>query len=84
MSVLISCKTVTTRKDHYCFGCAQLFPKGSYLLYCFGRDCEAVLSYYLCGVCEEVANIIGEDFGYGELKSEESELWHNVKKDMGR
>lgn len=66
-------KTVTTRKEHECFGCCEKFPKGSKMEYNVTVDQGDFGSYYLCLDCveklKEIENWVFEDgFSAGEIK----------------
>jgi hypothetical protein len=44
-----------TRKDHKCFGCRKIIPKGSRAELTFGADEVGFFRYYMCVECVEYA-----------------------------
>lgn len=78
-------KTVTTRKDHHCFGCARKVFKGSKMQVITTVDGGDISRNYWCRTCQEYWNRHMEQddlIGYGELKSEDSEGWERVRNEM--
>lgn len=54
-----------TRKPHRCWGCAELFPKGSTLSFSVSTDMGSVMTAYWCDECSS-ANLreLGFDGDY--------------------
>jgi predicted SprT family Zn-dependent metalloprotease len=70
--ICLSNKIVRTRKDHKCWGCTKLFPKGSLLKKITSVDGGEILTVYYCGECQyELTMIDSRDYQdgilYGEL-----------------
>jgi len=72
------CRTIETtivkiRKDRSCFGCCELFKKGTGLFACKTVGAGRIHTIHLCDKCHEAAKKFsyGESFLMGELK----ELW---------
>ncbi|MFD2658585.1 hypothetical protein [Gracilibacillus thailandensis] len=82
---VLSQKTVTTRKDHHCFGCARKVFKGSEMQLITTVDGGDIASNYWCKTCQEYWSRYmeyGDMIGYGELKSEDEERWLSVRNEM--
>ena len=80
----ISCVSVKTRKDHYCWGCARTFPKGSLLdklTHAIGRE---ISSAYWCETCRDYWEkfMSGDDeIGLGALRSGDPDGWEAIRKE---
>lgn len=73
---MLYAKKVTTRKPHYCYGCAKEYPQGEILDRIVSSDKDGIEAYYLCGTCRDFLSDIdfyyGTDtFEYGELVKDE-------------
>ncbi len=71
----ISSKRVKTRKEHYCFGCGKVFPKGTEMESHTDADGGSIYTTYLCDKCIEYLerNKDIDEFCFGELKDLEDE-----------
>ena len=49
-------KTVKTKKNHQCFGCAGIIPKGSRAHRNEVVDSGTWFRTYLCDVCQDIIN----------------------------
>lgn len=58
---------IKTRKDHKCWGCREVIPKGREVQHCKGVDCGKHWTTYWCHPCDSVwKEVHGEydpDFG---------------------
>lgn len=82
---VINSKKVKTRKKHNCFGCAREFPKGSGLEATTHAEEESIETTYWCNVCLEYWRRHmkhGDMIMFGELKSEDSEGWEQVRNEV--
>lgn len=80
--MIVSQKTVKTRKEHRCFGCARKFPKGAQMEKIDNADEGTIHSSYWCDVCtaywtEHMQD--GEEIMYGDLKGEDPEGWNAIR-----
>ena len=82
---VISKKVVQTRKPHFCWGCTNEIPSGSFVERTVCID-EIIISCYWCSVCSLVwDNLDYHDYaddgvGFGQLADYERELWESCKK----
>lgn len=80
-------KTVITRKDHHCYGCARKFPKNSQLQVITSVDAGEFSRAYWCDTCISYGHKhieYGDLIMYGELKSEDPEGWEEVRLEVER
>jgi len=81
----LSEKTVMTRKEHHCFGCARKFPKGSRLQVITSVDGGEIGRAYWCDTCQEYWRKYmqyGDEIGYGDLKSEDEFGWNEIRREI--
>ncbi|GAB6429338.1 hypothetical protein [Bacillus cereus] len=75
-------KDVKIRKDRRCWGCARKFEKGRTLKVIKGVDDEGFFSTYWCRTCNTYWCKYmhdGDEIGFGELKSEDPEVWGETR-----
>jgi uncharacterized protein with PIN domain len=80
---VISSKSVVTRKEHDCWGCARKMPKGSKMEAVNEADNGTISTFYWCEVCQSYWDKHmeqGDEVGFGELSSEDREGWEEVRK----
>ena len=73
--MLISQKNVITRKDHQCWGCGNLYPKGTEMEANTSTDCGKIFTVYFCDKCVDFLETIPmidmpETWGFGEVALE--------------
>lgn len=73
---IISQKIVKINKDHNCWGCMRLFPKGTEMQSVVAVDCGEINRVYWCDDCQEyINNMDYEDyrngFSFGELLNDD-------------
>jgi len=83
MTDLLENRIVTTRKEHFCWGCGRDFPSGAELKVRVEVDQGEIARTYWCAVCEEVIDgwptFYTEDgVGYGEVRIDED--WESFRK----
>lgn len=84
MSV-IATKSITTRKEHNCFGCARKIPKGSTMELVTSVDGGVINSERWCSVCQSYWSKhmqYGDEIGYGDLRLGDSEGWEQVRESV--
>lgn len=76
-------KVVTTRKEHQCFGCNEIYPPGTKMEYTVSVDQGDFLTAYWCLICIAVMyEWHYEDCQYieqGSVKSGDPEIWEEFK-----
>jgi len=85
MSTRLFEKWVKTRKPHNCYGCANEYPKGTYMYRISQLDGETVWGCYLCEVCQEYeARYVDcyDYYGYGDLYKEDPISWEELRQEM--
>jgi len=72
---------VKTRKDHNCWGCCKVLPKGADVFCCVTVDDGRPISAYWCGACRAVIaehgreiDPWGDGYEYGSLAAEYPDL----------
>ena len=70
---VIEQKEVKTRKDHYCWGCGVVIPKGYTCSRSVSVDAGKIATSYWCDMCQIVlADLedwqMQDGFAFGELK----------------
>lgn len=78
-------EVVLTRKEHRCWGCAIKYPKGTIMKVCVGTENGKMESVYWCKTCQEYCTRYmqpDDEFGIGELRSEDREAWEALKKEL--
>ena len=68
--VEICSKIVKTKKDHHCYGCDRIFPKGTYMSSMSCRINFNLTTKYFCEACHHTMLLKGKSidkFWYGEL-----------------
>ena len=85
---ILTCKHVITRKEHNCWGCRRLFPKGSLLKFVTAVDQGDFGSVYWCSVCDEILSkrglyedVNGDGYDYGEV-IDYFEDWEKVREEI--
>ncbi len=73
-------KTVKTRKAHQCWGCAEVFPKGTKMGYVTSVDSGEFSHAYWCDTCGNIISNMTyweteDGFNLGELKEEYPEMF---------
>ncbi len=73
-------KIVKTNKEHVCFGCERVFPKGSQLRNT--THTEDMKSVYWCKTCDAVFDELHDwqtedGFLFGELKDNYIDIWED-------
>jgi len=66
-------RTVTTRKEHECYGCAEKIGKGETSIYVRGKEDDQHINFHLHPNCHIVAmkqNLYQEGFPKGAIKHE--------------
>lgn len=85
MVTILKCKDVKIRKDRCCWGCARKFETGSTLNVIKSVDSDGFNSVYWCKPCSSYWSKYmetGDEIGFGELKSENPELWEEVRQNV--
>ncbi|MFV5913324.1 hypothetical protein [Bacillus cereus] len=80
---VLDCKNVKIRKARHCWGCARKFEKGNTLQVVKSVDDDGFNSTYWCKTCNEYwdKNMNRDDeIGFGDLKSEDPEVWEEIRK----
>lgn len=80
MGVQLSQKSVVTRKEHQCWGCAATFPKGTKMDRIVHAD-NGLSTTYWCDVCQaywEDHMNEGEGMGFGEIKANDPNEWNRI------
>lgn len=80
MPTFLDHRSVKTRKQHQCWGCARMIPAGSQMDVTVSVDMGSASSAYWCLVCQDVTDQIDRDdiedgIGLGDYRSEYSDLW---------
>jgi len=73
-------KVVKTRKNHECFGCCRIMPKGSYLRYSVGVDGGDIQACYVCKVCDEIFKDWHDDCFFRGDMMDDPEAWEEARK----
>jgi hypothetical protein len=84
MCELITSKTVTTRKDHPCFGCGGIIPKGTFLLEQTAIGDSGWYRIRTCKICQLFESKL-ESWEFEELYKgtfKEDERWHEAKRQI--
>ena len=72
MTKLITTRFPKARKDHRCFGCLEIIPKGTVHQVDVCVDCGVIFSTRMCDACLEYLNKIDflpdESFCEGDLR----------------
>jgi len=75
MTNIIRQADIITRKDHKCWGCTFLFPKGSFMFTLISVDMGKISTCYYCPKCSSYMNDHPYDFEdgieYGDLLNDE-------------
>lgn len=78
---------VVTRRDHLCWGCCIIYPKGSNMLSQAGTDDDGIYTAWTCRICQKVSsNLRDADFDYicaGELRTGDPETWRKAAVSLG-
>ena len=83
MREVLEQKIVKTRKDHKCWGCGELFLKGSKLEVLVAVEDSGIVRTYWCPTCREYwCRFMDNDDGInmGDLKSNDPEEWNKIHK----
>lgn len=67
-------RTVTTRKEHECYGCAEKIGKGETSIYVRGKEDDQYINFHLhpdCHVAAMKQNLYQEGFHKGAIKHKE-------------
>jgi len=83
MGLVSYTKGVKTRKDHNCFGCRKVIPKGTVLNDSVCTDDGQIYHVRLCEVCEHLAEQFqqnGDEWYQGDLA--EQPYWNEAKKEI--
>ena len=82
----ISSVSVETRKEHFCWGCARKFPKGSQLERITSSDGSEINSSYWCATCSQYWRehmSSGETIDFGDLRDNGRDAeWEKIRKEM--
>jgi hypothetical protein len=67
--VYIKDKSVKTRKEHDCWGCMKIFPKGTIMNRQTNSNDGIIESIYWCESCEKLLSTLEpfEEIGYGDF-----------------
>ena len=77
-------KTVTIRKEHYCYGCSRKMPVGTKMQYIVGVDNGDLRSSYWCDICQEYwgeYQRYDDECEFGGLKSNDPEGWEEIREE---
>lgn len=82
MPNFISSNIVTTRKEHTCYGCRRIFPKGARLQRNTYVEDREIYSLYMCCVCEEYIKqhySYQDEYSEGDVQDGDPEAWEEVR-----
>lgn len=74
MSTIIAERTVKARKDHKCFGCLKVIPKGMVHQADATVDCGVIFTCRMCDECLERMDLMDDDWDQGIMEGEFANL----------
>lgn len=82
MATILENKEVKIRKERMCWGCARKFEKGNKLHVVKAVDSDGFTSTYWCRTCNAYWDKYmdrDDEIGIGELRSEDDEMWEEIR-----
>ena len=86
MATILTNKTVVTRKPHKCWGCAEIYEKGSTMRYNTYADEGSMHSAYWCETCDHIIKNwynhwdLEDGIKEGSIKSNDIGFWESTKR----